>query len=222
MGYNAASPGWTLGKSRKKNYYAYAMDGDRGIVASWPECEARVRGHRARYRGFATRGEAQAWLDAGASYEDKRIGRRAESEALPEDAVFFDAGTGRGLGTEVNVTDREGVPILFLGVEARHLTPWGTLLLDDRTNNYGELLGCRHALAIALSQDRRAVYGDSALVLDYWSKGHVTAKKRARDPDLYRLAVETAVLRSEFEKAGGRLLKVSGGVNPADLGFHRD
>jgi len=35
------------------------------------------------------------------------------------------------------------------------------------------------------------------------------------------LAQETAALRRQFESAGGQLLKISGGANPADLGFHK-
>ena len=53
-----------MGKKRKKNrYYAFDVDGDRGIVESWTECEAKVKGRQARYRGFPDRAPAEAWLD---------------------------------------------------------------------------------------------------------------------------------------------------------------
>ena len=211
-----------MAAKKKNHYYAYTVDGRQGIVTTWRECEAIVRGRSARYRGFPTRNEAETWLRNGASYQDKRIDKAKARRALPEEAVYFDAGTGGGFGTEINVTDREGVPLLFLTVDESELTPRGTSLLENRTNNYGELLACRHAMEAALKLEKSTVCGDSALVLDYWSKGHVTAKKRESDPDLYRLARETAVFRREFEGRGGTLMKIGGGVNPADLGYHRD
>jgi hypothetical protein len=33
---------------------------------------------------------------------------------------------------------------------------------------------------------------------------------------------ETAALRDEFEKDGGKIEKIDGGSNPADLGYHKD
>ena len=66
------------------------------------------------------------------------------------------------------------------------------------------------------------LYGDSKLVLDYWSKGRVSKDKRADDPDLASLASLTKKARARFEKDGGTLGRISGGLNPADLGYHRD
>jgi ribonuclease HI len=142
---------------------------------------------------------------------------------LPEDAVYFDAGTGRGDGTESNVTDRAGTPLAHLEAPAHVLTRFGTIRLSPgRTNNYGELLGCYYALKVARRLGVKKVLGDSALVLDYWSKGKISAEKRESDPDLVKLATLTARERRAFEAEGGSLAHVPGGKNPADLGFHRD
>lgn len=207
----------------KNNFYAYVVEGRQGIVKSWADCEAKVTGRSARYKGFETLAKAKAWLESGARYEDKAAVKHVAREALPKEAIYFDAGTGRGLGTEVAVTDSGGVPLLHLAVSPNALTVRGTVLLPKgKTNNYGELYGCLCALKAARKLSVRKICGDSALVLDYWSKGHVTKEKRESDPELYALAQQTFVERAAFERAGGRLIKVPGSLNPADLGFHRD
>ncbi|MBR0087755.1 MAG: RNase H1/viroplasmin domain-containing protein [Lachnospiraceae bacterium] len=61
------------------------------------------------------------------------------------------------------------------------------------------------------------IFGDSELILRWWSKGHV----RLDDEKTQQLAREVMLLRNEFEAAGGRIEKISGDINPADLGFHR-
>ena len=214
----------TKPEKRKKNFYAYRNnDGGSGIVRSWAECEAKVAGKPARYRGFITFAEAKAWLAGGARYEEKAEKKRVELGELPADAIFSDAGTGGGRGVEINVTDRDGIPLLFTCLSEKHLTPDGYCILNPgRTNNYGELLALLLAMRIAKKRGSKVVYSDSELVLNHWSKGHVTTKKRQSDPDLYALAQKTAQERRAYELSGGILLKVSGGINPADLGHHRD
>lgn len=213
-----------MGKKTKNNFYAFDNGNERGIVTSWPACEAKVKGRKARYRGFLDRASAQAWLDGGAKWGDKAAEKAAALDGFPEDAVFFDSGTGRGLGAEVKVVDRSGAPIAHLAEDfAGDLSKEGTIVLGKgRTNNYGELLACKIAMIAAEALGSKHVYGDSKLVLDYWSKGHVTRDKRQSDPDLSTLADQTAAVRRRFEAKGGELGHVPGGVNPADLGFHRD
>lgn len=211
-----------MASKKKKRFYAYHLGDEHGIVGTWSECESIVSGRKARYRGFVTRGEAQAWLAAGALYEDRAAKKAKEQRALPEEAVYFDAGTGGGRGTEVNVTDRDGVPMVHMVAQGAEITPQGTVLLVDKTNNYGELLACLHAMQVARQLGLKLVFGDSRLVLDYWSKNYVSAEKRTSDPDLVSLVRRTARERKAFEADGGELRHVSGGINPADLGFHRD
>jgi ribonuclease HI len=211
-----------MGASKKK-VYAFLVEGQEGVVRTWAECEARVKGRSARFKGFETEASARAWLAQGAPYEHKAVKHLEAKASLPKDAVYFDSGTGRGQGTEIAATDADGVPVLHLVLPAHDLTPRGTHFLPrGSTNNRGELTACLCALQAAKKLGVKKVCGDSALVLDYWSKGHVTAEKRAQDFDLYKLAQRTAAERRTFEKAGGKLIKIPGALNPADLGFHRE
>ncbi len=220
-----AVPAPSAGPSRLPGkVYGWRTEDREGIASSWDECERMVMGRSARCRAFPDREAASRWLAAGAPYEDREAARKEALRACPADSLFFDSGTGPGRGVEIRVTTMEGAPVIHLGKPAEgRLTEEGNLLLGrGRTNNYGELMACLLALRAAGAMGSLHVYGDSKLVLDYWSLGRVSRSKREDDPDLARLAGETASERRRFEAAGGILGHVSGGANPADLGFHRD
>ena len=209
-----------MGAYLKKIYYAYVLPKEHssGITIEWRECERLVSGKSsARYKGFASEQEAREWLKSGAVYENKK-----EKKKLLPRAVYFDAGTGRGMGlVEINVTDVKGTSLLFSLLPQKKITKHGTHLIMQRTatNNYGELLACKYALRIAMKEHIPRVYGDSALVIDYWSKGIIKSARVA--VRTVALAKEVHGLRSRFEKSGGVIRRISGGINPADLGFHR-
>jgi hypothetical protein len=209
---------------RDERHYAFHTETEEGVTASWDECERIVRGRRARYRGFASRAEALAWLEAGAIYEDRALEKREALEAYPPDSVFFDSGTGPGRGTEIRLSDRDGVPLVHLSdYDEGMLVPEGNIVIGRlRTNNYGELLACLLAIQAATRLGSRHVLGDSRLVVEYWSLGRVSRAKRATDPDLAALARRTAAARRRFESLGGSVGLVPGRLNPADLGYHRD
>lgn len=197
----------------KKEFYAYALlDGRQGIVDNWPECEMIVSGIKnARFKGFASLDEAKAWLTAGADYSLKKP---------LEEGIYFDAGTGRGNGVEASVTDEKGQSLLDKILPENQINEHGKYVLSgDVTNNYGELLACSFALQIALKTKAQKIFGDSKLVLDFWSKGHI--KSGEAPPKTGQLAYSVAKLRKEFESKGGSLEHVSGEGNPADLGFHK-
>ena len=207
----------------KKKFYGCLIEDKGRVYSSWPECEAAVKGVSARYRGFPTRTAAEAWLKSGAPYRKRSSKEKGIRADLPEDALYFDAGTGAGPGVEVNVTDRDGTPLLHLALPEKKLTERGTSILSDgRTNNYGELFACLTALRIARKLGVKKLFGDSRLVLDYWSKGRAKAKTLQGSGDLAKLVAMTADERAKFEKEGGILLHVKGNINPADLGYHRD
>lgn len=205
-----------MARGQKNAAYAYLIPDTReqGIVDSWPACERKVKGiQNARYRGFPTRVEAEKWLAAGAGYEVK-------IRPNLEPGIYFDAGTGRGDGVEISVTDVRGVDLLHLVMpktkinrHGKHLVPGGST-----TNNYGELLACKYALKLALKNHEEKIFGDSKLIVEYWSKGY--SNKEKLDAATVKLIGEVKKLRKEFEQSGGSIAHVSGDWNPADLGFH--
>jgi ribonuclease HI len=199
-------------------YYAYVLpSGRRGLVSDWKQCEKLVSGVMgARYRGFASKQEAEAWLAAGAAYEPK-----PKLKKHREPGIYFDAGTGRGLGVEINVTDAQGKSLLHKTMPPRAVSRFGTHRLKDKeaTNNFGELLALRQALELAMRGDIKKIFGDSRLVIDYWSKWRM--KRKDLPAATVKLAEEVSALRELYEAGGGKVVRISGDVNPADLGFHK-
>ena len=200
---------------KKKKHYAYFVpDGARGVTDDWAKCERMVKGvPGARYKAFNAKADAEAWIADGAMYE-------ARPRPKLEPGVYFDAGTGRGAGVEISVTDEQGNNLLEKAIAKKELNRFGKHLLDDpaATNNYGELLALRYALTIAKKTKKKKVFGDSRLVIDYWSKWRI--KRKELPPETVALAAEVAKLREAFEKAGGAVARIAGAHNPADLGFH--
>lgn len=202
-----------------KKYYACFIPktGKNLVTDSWKECEELVSGEGgARYKSFNTKKEAEEWLAAGAEYGPTKTERKKKLES----GIYFDAGTGRGEGVEVSVTDEKGKNLLRKVLSKEELNKYGKHLLEDpeTTNNYGELLACRYALQIAIDEGVKKIFGDSRLVIDHWSKWAIKRKEVA--PETVALALEVSELRQEFEKLGGEVAHISGDLNPADLGFH--
>lgn len=199
-----------------KKYYAYTVGQKTGITDNWPECQKIVSGVAgAKYKGFATKAEAEKWLEAGANYKTKK-----HELVNLEEGIYFDAGTGAGNGVEISVTNKNGKSLLHNVLDEEFINEKGFHLLGkDVTNNFGELLACKYALEIALRDSAKKIFGDSRLVIDYWSKGHI--KKDNLSEETISLSEETKKLRYMFEKNGGQIKQISGDYNPADLGFHK-
>ncbi len=90
-------------------------------------------------------------------------------------------------------------------------------------NNGAELLALVMGLRLALLQNPgrvKEIHTDSSLLLDYWSLGKVRREKLC--PEKLRLIDELILLRKRFCSPiyDGKLLKISGDDNPADLGYH--
>lgn len=230
--------------TKVKKYYACLVPetGERLVTSEWKECEEKVSGIKdARYKSFPTRKEAEEWLAAGASYGPSRASRKKEAQKALEKGIYFDAGTGRGwgvdphtkralaphergarsgVGVEISVTDERGRNLLHKVLSEKEINKFGKhFITREATNNYGELLACRYAIQIAIDEGIKKVFGDSKLVIDYWSKWAI--KKKDVAPETVALALEVSKLREEFEKQGGQVTRISGDLNPADLGFHR-
>lgn len=196
----------------KKKYYAYSINGKKGIIDNWPECQNIVSGKlNAKYKGFETKDQAERWLENGADYKSKNT--------ASEKGIYFDAGTGAGKGVEISVTDENGNSLLNKVLKKKDINEKGFHLINSgATNNFGELLACKYALGIALKENIKTIFGDSKLILDYWSKGYI---KKELPEETISLSNEVKKLRYSFEKDGGKIEHISGGSNPADLGFHK-
>lgn len=196
-----------------KKFYAYYLGKDVGVVESWQDCQKIVSGKEgARYKSFLSKEDAILWLKSGADYKVKNLSAK--------EGIYFDAGTGSGNGVEVSVTDKNGKSLLNNVLSFGKINQRGFYLLPKNfTNNYGELLACKFALEIALKQNIKNIFGDSKLVIDFWSKGYI--KKDKLPKETINLSDEVKKLRKDFELSGGTIVLISGSNNPADLGFHK-
>jgi ribonuclease HI len=101
------------------------------------------------------------------------------------------------------------VPVKFEGVKHQ--------------NNGAELVAMLIGLKIALHllPEPCEVYSDSTTVIA-WSEGRVTSKTYSEmDPKKKLLVNELKDLAKDLKSIGGKIKKVDGGKNPADLGFHK-
>ncbi len=213
-----------------KKYYAYFFsEENNSIVDNWEECKEIVRGSKARYKSFKNILEAKEWLKNGASYNFAKISEEKKENKL-EDGVYFDAGTGRGFGVEVRITNRNKKSLLnelvdkklktFLEKKNWQINEFDNILLDkNKTNNYGELLGLYLALEYAHKNCQKKIFGDSKLVIDFWSLGYF--QKNNIGEETISLIEKVLKKRNEFEKSGGEVNYISGDINPADIGFHK-
>lgn len=204
-----------------KKFYGYFLEkeGVSGIVESWDECRNLVSGKKSRYKSFASKSQCEEWLNSGANYEKKAEVKREIKKNLPV-GIYFDAGTGRGIGVESRVTDVNGNTLLHFNTLGYTPNEYGNIFLGkNRTNNYGELLGLLLAIDIAEKANYKHIYGDSNLVLYFWSKGIFKRDKLATET--VELILKVIEARKRFESKGGVIEYISGDYNPADLGFHK-
>lgn len=214
-----------------KKYYAFFLnENNYGIVDTWDECKSITQGQKARYKSFKTYKEAQEWLNLGANYQDKELSKKNLLKDFSKYSIFFDAGTGRGNGVEVRITNREKTSLISDVISENlknnfkkknwFINEFGNLQLDKkRTNNFGELLALYLAICYAMEYNIDKIYGDSKLVLDYWSKGFYNKDNLENETIL--LIEEVAKKRKKFEALNGEISFIPGDINPADLGFHK-
>ena len=209
--------------SKNKKFYAYFIidTNENGILENWSDCQRKVSDKKARYKSFKTFLEAEKWLNSGANYEKKEKADLTELYSeLDQNAIYFDAGTGRGNGVEVRLTDFNGNSLLYKIMNEKNINEFGNYYVaDTRTNNFGELVGIYTAFVYAKKYGTKVICGDSSLIIEYWSKGRYNSSDL--ENDTIELIKKVTLMRNEFEKKGGTVKKISGDVNPADLGFHK-
>lgn len=154
----------------KKKYYAVAVGRVPGIYTDWPAAEAQVKGCQgAKFKGFATREEAQAWLE-NPLYARKTADKPGRQAVSPDDGpadpdtvlVYTDGGCLNNPGP-----GGYGAIILADG-EERELS--GGFALT--TNNRMELMACIVALRELAGSGRTVLlHSDSSYVVNGIDKG---------------------------------------------------
>lgn len=95
--------------------------------------------------------------------------------------------------------------------------------VTSQQNNGGELLALVAGLRIALQINTKEVCTDSELLYKWWSLGKVNSKTWNKMDIIKRGFIQDLIdLRKSYEEKGGKIVKISGNVNKADLGLHRN
>lgn len=166
------------------------------------------------FRKFQTERNAKKWFrnNNGKVFN--------EIKHVKEDTIYFDAGVGRGIGTETRVTNFKGESIIHeANLTNLKINEYGNVCFGNVTNNYGELAGLYIALKIALNKNIKKIAGDSQLAIKWWSNGFYNEKNL--NESTVKLIKATQTLRKKFEDNGGYIFYINGDYNPADLGFHK-
>jgi ribonuclease HI len=177
-----------------KKFYAVAAGRRPGIYTAWTEAEAQVKGFpKPRFKGFATRAEAESWIE-----EEKAAPRRttcrnttakapAPLEIRPEEVqVYTDGGA-------LNNPGPGGYGVVVIDADGKKEFSGGYRLT---TNNRMELMACIVALRQLAHTTRPIVlHSDSSYVVNGINKGWAkkwrkngwikSDKKPAVNPDLW-------------------------------------
>lgn len=217
----------------KKHFYVVKTSEGAKVYDSCEKARAAYE-HRSNaiWKGFATREEALTWIGDNATSKTTskatRATPRAKSAAASAksrraaNAVYCDSGNSLQTGrpTEIRVTNGSGISLLALVLPANQLNERGNYLPGKgKSNNYGELKGLGLAIEVARIIGATQVCTDSETVYLHWSRDNVKPKV---DPETRALAHEVSEARRRFEAEGGSVIKIGGGENPADLGYHRN
>lgn len=158
---------------QKAHFYVVWQGRTPGIYTSWAECEAQVKGVAAKYKGFATRAEAEKALSEGfeaymVPFRKKETPTVSTAQYKPiYSALAVDAACSGNPG----VLEFRGV-IADTGTEVFHRGPY-----KGGTNNIGEFLAIVLGLAY-LKQNNLpwALYSDSRTALSWLRKGKAQTK----------------------------------------------
>ncbi|MGV1101019.1 ribonuclease HI [Thiovibrio sp. JS02] len=156
-----------------KKFYAIAVGRRPGIYEKWPEAQAQVFGFQgAKYKGFASRAEAEAWLK-NPVFSPTTSGGRKTGNRAPCAGTACPAGEG---GVEIYTDGGArfnpgpggyGIVQLYNGERVERC---GGFRLT--TNNRMELMACIVALRELEHRDKPVtLYSDSSYVVNGISKG---------------------------------------------------
>ena len=207
--------------------YAVVNGFESRLFDNWDDCSSFVKGKSGvKYKKFASEQEANSWIVENLSVKTTSV--EVAEKVYDPSIIYFDAGTGRGIGVEVRVTDSLGNSLInkiasnssFIDLCNRYgfiVNDFGNVQLPKNfTNNYGEALGCILAYKIAnLLPEVKTILGDSELVIKYWSNGVIKVKNES--------TVKMLKYLTDLRASSTLELKwIPGSANMADLGFHKD
>ena len=203
---------------KKKYYVVFSIKKLKKIlVTSYDEVLKIVKKRGYTCKGFKTKEEA---LNFDPFKISLNIG---ELEYLNENGIYFDMGTGRGIGSEIRVTNYLGESLLYeLENYKLLINEFGNLNLgNNKDTQYGELYGLYLALLIAKQNKNNNSYsfisGDNMFAIECSLGKYNNKKFEPYKLDLIKAIIE---LRKELEKKY-KICHIPGKKNPADLGFHR-
>ena len=137
----------------KVKMYAVVFNGESRLFDNWDDCSSFVKGKSGvKYKKFASEQEANSWIVENLSVKTTSV--EVAEKVYDPSIIYFDAGTGRGIGVEVRVTDSLGNSLInkiasnssFIDLCNRYgfiVNDFGNVQLPKNfTNNYGEALGC--------------------------------------------------------------------------------
>ena len=87
--------------------YAVVNGFESRIFDNWDDCSNFVKGKSGiKYKKFASEQEANAWIIENITVKTnfEEVAKKVNDPSV----IYFDAGTGRGIGVEVRVTDSLG------------------------------------------------------------------------------------------------------------------
>ena len=94
---------------------------------------------------------------------------------------------------EVRVVLKDGTPVLDKYLPKEKINDFGNYLLPKEQQIISENWRDVFCLEIAMKENILNIYGDSSLVIDYWSKGFI--KKNNVSENTYNLAMKVKIKR---------------------------
>ena len=200
-----------------------------GIYTNWEECKVQINGYKgAIYKSFSTENEAREFIGLSKTSLIEDI--KEEDNLIYVDGGYGNYSSPYGYGSVVDRFEVDIIPkYLFdnftykevdLPIGKRHVILAKFDDVQTQQNNSAELFAMIFGLQVALTEPKyKIIYCDSTLIINYWSLGRFN--KTNLSSEKIKWIEHLTNLRKEFEKIGGQIIKIGGGENLADLGYHR-
>jgi ribonuclease HI len=149
----------------KKKYYAVRQGYRPGIYLSWDDCKVQVEGFAgAKYKGFATREEAEQFMNGNSPSPATRprLPDQPAAEIPPGQVVIYADGACSG-----NPGPGGYGTVVLEGKNRKELSAG----FRKTTNNRMEMLGCIAGLETLTKPSVVTIYSDSSYVVNAVTKG---------------------------------------------------